>query len=94
MTYSSTYTGWLRKTNFQEFTGVDANLVQASVCIETARHHATLFLNAGIKEYSQWLPGRKNNVDDALLRDFGRSDDNQPKFSITLVPLSFHSIFK
>jgi hypothetical protein len=50
MTDSSTSAGWLRKTNFQEFTEVDANPVQAFVRIKTARHHATLFLNAGIKE--------------------------------------------
>ena len=47
---SSTSAGWLRKMNFREFTGVDANPVQAFVRIKTARHHATLFLNAGIKE--------------------------------------------
>ncbi len=58
MTDSSTSAGWLRKTNFREFTGVDADPVQAFVRIETARHHAMLFLYAGIKEYSQWFPGR------------------------------------
>ncbi len=40
-----------------------------------ASHHATLFLNAGIKEYSQWFLGWENNVVDALLRDFDRSND-------------------
>ena len=40
-----------------------------------ARQHATLFLNAGIKEYSQWFPGQENNVDNALLHDFDHSDD-------------------
>ena len=68
--------GWLRKTNFQEFTGFDADPVQASIRIETARHHATLFLNAGIKEYSQQFPGWKNNIAYALSRDFDRSNDN------------------
>ena len=72
---SSTSAGWLRKTNFREFTGVDADPVQAFVCIKTARHHATLFLDAGIKEYSQWFPGWENNVADALLRDFDCSDN-------------------
>ena len=76
MTDSSTSAGWLRKTKFQEFTGVDANPVQASIRIEMARLHITLFLDAGIKEYSQWLPGWENNVADALSRDFDRSDDN------------------
>jgi len=76
MTESSTSAGWLRKTNFREFTGVDADPVQASIRIEIARHHATLFLDAGIKEYSQWFPGRENNVADALSCDFDRSDNN------------------
>jgi hypothetical protein len=75
MTDSSTSVGWLRKTNFQEFTGVDGDLVQPSVCNEMAHHHATLFLDAGIKEYSQWFPGWENNVTKALSRDFDRSDD-------------------
>ena len=76
MTDSSTSAGWLRKTNFREFTGVDSDPIQASVRIDTARHHATLFLENGIKEYSQWFPGQENNVADALSRDFDRSDDD------------------
>jgi hypothetical protein len=74
MTDSTTSAGWLRKTNFREFSGDDPDPVQAQVRIETARHHATLFLEAGVKEYSQWFPGRENNVADALSRDFDRSD--------------------
>jgi hypothetical protein len=73
---SSTSAGWLRKTNFREFTGVDADPVQASVCIKTACLRTTLFLDAGIKEYSQWFPGWENNVAGALLCDFDHSDDN------------------
>ena len=74
MTDSTTSAGWLRKTNFREFTGDDPDPVQArAVRIETARHHATLFLEAGIKEYSQWFPGCENNVADALSCDFDRS---------------------
>ena len=76
MTESSTSAGCLCKINFQEFTGVNANPVQAPVCIETACHHTTLFLNVGIKEYSQWFPGWENNIANALLRDFDRSNDN------------------
>jgi hypothetical protein len=33
---SSTSVGWLRKTNFQEIIGKDADTVQAKVRIETA----------------------------------------------------------
>ena len=70
MTDSSTSVGWLHKTNFWEIIGNDMDLIQAQVCIETARHHATLFLEAGIKEYSQWFLGKENNVADALSGDF------------------------
>jgi hypothetical protein len=74
MTDSTTSAGWLRKTNFRELTGDDPDPVQARVQIETARHHAILLLEAGIKEYSQWFLGQKNNVADALSRDFDCSD--------------------
>jgi hypothetical protein len=45
MTDSSMSAGWLRKTNFQEFTGFDADPVQASIRIETApqRGHQGVF---------------------------------------------------
>jgi hypothetical protein len=66
MTDSSPLAGWLRKTNFREIIGDNPDPVQAKVQIEMACHHAILFLKAGIKEYSQWFPGRKNNVADAL----------------------------
>jgi hypothetical protein len=59
---SSTSAGWLRKTNFREIIGEDADPVQAKVRIEMVQHHATLFLEAGIEEYSQWFPGWENNV--------------------------------
>ncbi len=57
MTDSTTLAGWLRKTNFRQLTGNDPNPVQARVQIKTARHHAILLLEAGVKEYSQWFPG-------------------------------------
>ena len=66
MTDSSTSAGWLCKTNFREIIGEDKDVVQGTDRIETACHHVTLFLNAGIKEYSQWFPGWENNVTDAL----------------------------
>ena len=72
---SSTSAGWLRKTNFLEIIEVDADVVHATVRIKTAHHHATLFLDMGIKESSQWFPGQENNVANALLPDFDRSDD-------------------
>jgi hypothetical protein len=74
MTDSTTSAGWLRKTNFRELTGDNPDPVQARVRVETARHHAILLLKGGVKEYSQWFPGRENNVADALSRDFDCSD--------------------
>ncbi len=73
MTDSSTSAGWLHKINFREFTSNDKDLIRSQVPIGTAQHHATLFLKAGIKEYSQWLPGKENNVANALSCDFNRS---------------------
>ena len=73
MTDSSTSAGWLHKTNFREITSNDTDLIQSQVCIETARHHVIIFLEAGIKGYSQWFPGKENNVVDALSRDFDHS---------------------
>jgi hypothetical protein len=73
MTDSSTSAGWLRKTNFREIIGNDTDLIQSQVRMETARHHTTIFLEEGIKEYSQWFPGKENNVADALSRDFDHS---------------------
>ncbi len=74
MTDSFTSAGWLRKTNFREIIGENLDPIQARVQIKMARHHAILFLKAGIKEYSQWFPGPENNVANALSRDFDRSD--------------------
>ena len=36
---SSRFAGWLCKANFQEIIGEDADAVQATSCIKTARHH-------------------------------------------------------
>ncbi len=54
---SSKFAGWLQKTNFREVIGKDTDPVEMKIRIDMARHHATLFLVAGMKEYSQWFPG-------------------------------------
>jgi hypothetical protein len=59
----------------QEIMWENTDEVQATVRIKTAHHHANLFFDAGIKEYSQWFLGWENNVADALLCDFDHSDD-------------------
>ena len=57
---SSTSAEWLRKTNFREIIGNNTELIQSQVRVKTAQHHATLFLKASIKEYSQWFPASKS----------------------------------
>ena len=65
MTDSTMLAGWIRKTNFKK-EGDNVSPIEATVRIEIARHHATLFINANIKEYSQWFKGNTNQVADAL----------------------------
>jgi hypothetical protein len=72
MTNSTTSEGWLRKTNFLE----DVDLVQASIRIQVAREHAMRYMNQEIRDYSQWFPGIKNNVADALSREMDFSDND------------------
>jgi hypothetical protein len=59
---STTSKGWTCKTNFKE----DHDGIQATIKIQVAREHATRFLTHKIREYSQWFPGRINNMADAL----------------------------
>ena len=71
MTDSTTAEGWLRKSNFSE---LGESKLLASVRIEAARMHATLFVSLGIKNYSQWFKGESNDVSDSLSRDDNRTD--------------------
>eukprot|EP00957_Ditylum_brightwellii_P043437 3293445-Ditylum_brightwellii.AAC.1 len=73
MTDSSTSEGWTQKMNFTNNKYDDP--INVAVRHEVARHHARLFMELGIKEYSQWFPGRFNDVSDALSRDFDLDDD-------------------
>jgi hypothetical protein len=67
MTDSTTSTGWLKKTIFLE-RGSDP--IKDTIRLEIARKHASHFTHHNIKEYSQWFPGKKNNVADSLSWDF------------------------
>jgi len=64
--------GWLKKSNFSE---LGESPIQASVRIEACQKQATLFMSLGIKCYSQWFAGERNQVSDALSRDDNRSDE-------------------
>jgi len=83
MTDSTTSEGWSRRTNFKEDS---EDPIQATVRIEVARSHAWRLLDHGIKDYSQWFPGRDNDVSDALSRDDDRSDEELTRVLKTFVP--------
>ena len=72
----------------------DADAVRAMVRIETAHHHATLFLNVGIKEYSQWFSGWENNVADTLLCDFYCPDNKLTQIVRDTCPSQLPQLFQ
>ena len=90
MTDSTTSEGWTRKTNFKE---KDEGL-QATIRIEVARGHASRFMWAGVREYSQWFPGKENQVADALSRDWDRTDAELTKILFSHVPSQVPTSFK
>jgi hypothetical protein len=72
MTDSTTAEGWMRKSNFVE---PNEHPVQAKTRVDAARKYASIFMDADIKGYSQWFEGKRNNVADALSRDWHLGDD-------------------
>jgi hypothetical protein len=50
---------WIPKSNFNEFTYPEEP-IQAEVRSIVCHHHTTMFMERGIKEYSQWFEGQKN----------------------------------
>ena len=64
---SSTTEGWLRRFNFKEET--ESNL-QTGEKLKWARDHSSRTLDNELKEYSQWFPGKENEVADSLSRDY------------------------
>jgi hypothetical protein len=87
---STTSEGWTRKTNFKE----DEHGIQATIRIEVARSHAFRFMTHRIREYSQWFPGIKNQVADALSRDMDRTDEELTQILFTHVPSQMPNSFK
>ena len=69
LTNSTPTEGWLKKSNFSE---LGESPIQASARIEACRKQATLFMSLGIKCYSQWFAGERNQVSDALFHDDDR----------------------
>jgi hypothetical protein len=91
MTDSTTLAGWIRKTNFKEDI---LDPIEATTRIEIARHHASLFIEKDIKEYSQWFEGKRNPVADALSREFERSVIELTNFLRSLFPSQLPQHFK
>ncbi len=61
----------MRKTNF---IGTCDVAIQAATRVNTAQHYACIFMDGNIKGYSQWFPGKKNNIADALAQDWHCND--------------------
>jgi hypothetical protein len=89
MTDSTTSEGWLRKSNFKE----ENDLIQASVRIQVAREHARRYMDLEIKDFSQWFPGRLNNVADSLSQDFHLSDEKLTTYLRSFFPSQIPSSF-
>ena len=89
MTDSTTSAGWIRKTNFKEDI---LDPIEAKTRIKIARHHALVFIEKDIKEYSQWFEGEKNPVADALSREFKRPDTELTNILRSLFPSQLRSI--
>jgi hypothetical protein len=70
--FSTTLEGLLCKTNFSK---LNNDPIQATVRLEAARMHATHYITLGIREYSQWFPGKDNGVADSLSCYHDRSDN-------------------
>jgi hypothetical protein len=72
MTDSTPAEGWMRKSNFVE---PNEHPVQAKTRVDAVRKYASIFMDADIKGYSQWSEGKRNNVADALSRDWHLGND-------------------
>ena len=85
MTDSTTTNGWLRKSNFPDESEdeTEAHLVCK---MELARAHSLRLLDNMIKEYSQWFPGKFNDVSDCLSRDFHLDNSQLTQLLTSSVP--------
>ena len=68
----------MRKSNFVE---PDDTPIQATTRVNVTRKYASIFMQAGVKGYSQWFAGKSNNVADTLSRDWHR---NKEELTFTL----------
>ncbi len=91
MTDSTTAEGWMKKSYFSK-AGNDP--IQASTCINAAGKYAQVFLDAEVKGYSQWFAGKRNNVADALSREWQRTNKNLTSILRSLFPSQMSNLFK
>ena len=63
-----------------EFFGKRSDPMEETIRLKIARQHASHFTNHDIKEYSQWFPGKKNNVADSLSWDFDLDETKISKY--------------
>jgi hypothetical protein len=61
MTNSRTAKGWMQKSNYNE---VSKDSLHATVGADAIRHHTSLFMDAEIKDNSQWFARKLNKVAD------------------------------
>jgi hypothetical protein len=50
------------------------NPIKETIRLKIAQKHASHFIHHNIKEYSQWFPGKKNNVTNSLFQGFDLND--------------------
>ena len=98
MSDSMVSTSWLRKSNFDEEPedAADPELakINAAVRNEVCRDDALTAMENEICDYSQWFPGKKNVVADALSRDDDRTDEELTSIFKTFCPEQVPSHFK
>ena len=97
MTDSSTSEGWARKSNFdtdpfnQDPTfDPQEPKARAAVC----RKFAEICLDNDLRHFSQWFPGKENDVSDALSRDDDRTDAQLTSLLYSHVPSQMPSHFE
>lgn len=92
MTDITTSAGWLRKSNFTD-DGDEECDAHIACKLELARDHALRLMHNRIKEYSQWFPGDKNSVSDALSRDSKLKDTELTHLFYSLFPSQLPQYF-
>lgn len=97
MTDSSTSEGWAHKSNF-DTDPLDADCEfdpeEPAVRSDICRKFASLCLDANVRHYSQWFPGKQNDVSDALSRDDDRSDEELTNLLYLHVPEQMPKCFE